>query len=141
MSFNCWFKGIKVPFYSFWSLLSFYQGCWRTRRLGISCVRNWRIWWSWRKGVKIYHNGRSSNILGGLLWRTSRPVTVFLNCQITRISRVSAFRFKEFYWTWNHPLQFIINYILIHAGQMYTKLLVWSLKIFIGMNFSEYKTD
>jgi hypothetical protein len=106
MSFSCWFKGIRVPFYSLWSLLSFYQGCWRTRRLWISCLHSWRIWWSWRKGVKRYHNGQRSNILGALLCRTSRPVTVFLNCQSRMISRVSAFRFREFYWTSNHSLHF-----------------------------------
>jgi hypothetical protein len=30
MFFTCWFKGVRVPLYFFWSLFSFYHECWRT---------------------------------------------------------------------------------------------------------------
>jgi hypothetical protein len=35
ISFSCRFRGIRIPFYVFWCLFSFYQAHWRTRRLWI----------------------------------------------------------------------------------------------------------
>ena len=58
MSFSCWFRSIRVPFFVLCSLLSFYQGCQRTRTLlnrclhsGRSLSRRWQV-------VAICHNSQ-----------------------------------------------------------------------------------
>jgi len=50
ISFICWFRVIRVLFCVFWSLHS-------SRR-----------WWRRIQGVRIYHNGWCTDILGGLFW-------------------------------------------------------------------------
>ena len=48
ISYTCWFTVNRIPFCVFWSLHS------------------WRGWCSKRHGVRRYHNGWHTNILGGL---------------------------------------------------------------------------
>lgn len=53
ISFRCWVKGMRVTFYVFWSLFSYYQACWSTRRLWIRSPHSWRRWWSRRHEVRM----------------------------------------------------------------------------------------
>lgn len=50
-----------------------------------------------RQTVRRYQNSQCRDTLGGHLWRNLGLWTVFFNCQICRISRVSVSRLKEFY--------------------------------------------
>lgn len=54
---HLWVKGHQSPFYFFWSLLSFYQGCWMTRKLWMSFLHSWGSWWSRSQEVGRYYNG------------------------------------------------------------------------------------
>lgn len=87
ISFCCWVKGMRVTFCVFWSLFSYYQACWRTRRLCIRSTNSWRRWWSKRHEVRML----LMPILPDL-----GPLSS--NCQGVRIS-VSASELKEFYCT------------------------------------------
>ena len=95
ISFNCWFKGIWVPFKFFWSLFRFYKEC-RTRRLRIRSLYRLRSWWIRRHGFKWYHNGRCTDSFEGVFGRCTLGI-IFVNCWSTRISGVSGSGLMEFY--------------------------------------------
>jgi hypothetical protein len=54
ISFSCWFRNIRAPFYIFSTPFSTRDV--KTRRLLIRSLHGWRSWWRKRQGVKQYRN-------------------------------------------------------------------------------------
>jgi len=102
VSFSCWFRSIRVPFFVFCSLLNFYQGCQRTRTLWNWCLHSGRSLSHRWQVVAIYHNSQ--------LETTQKSRRLLSNWSV-RISRVSVFRLKELYCTsWDedcHDIRYI----------------------------------
>ena len=87
------------PLSVFWCVFSFHQGCWWTRSL-----QSWGRWFSWRQGVRRYHNSQCTDTLAGFLgsgcWNF-HTWAIFLNCKHIRIFRLSASGLKAFNRTIN----------------------------------------
>jgi hypothetical protein len=107
ISFLCWFRGIRVPFCVFWTLFTFCQVCWRTRRMWVRSLSMWRSWLNRRQDVRGCRKNWCTDTLGGLFehvpeicllhCQISGFGTIFVNCWRMKISGISAFRLKDFY--------------------------------------------
>ena len=63
-SYSCYFSAIIGPSLSFWSLISFCQGCWKIRGIWIRSLYGCRSWWRRRQRVRKYDRGWHIDILG-----------------------------------------------------------------------------
>jgi hypothetical protein len=93
---------LRVPFYIFWSLLSFYQGCWRTRRLWIrslsSCLKKQMVDETWDLEISQHlmsFGSHSNSSIGSITThtgcyyaKTTGLPTLFLHSQSISISTV-----------------------------------------------------